>query len=99
MFGHIFLVGDDFKACMDSYSAMRTTGDGDCLLHAVMLSLCGREDTTALMRQLLVLTMTSSQIAAGLQELWQAAESADDAAMGFPAAREHAQLLKGYEQW
>ena len=61
---------------------MKTQGDGDCLLHAVMLALCGQEDTHKIFRQLLVLSMTSSSISDALKKLWHAAEKGEDEAMG-----------------
>ena len=79
---YVQCIDDEMACCCDRLTAMKTRGDGDCLLHAVMQSLCGREDTEKIFRQLLVPTMTSSRISAELKSLWLASESTEDEAMG-----------------
>jgi hypothetical protein len=49
---------------------VRTTGDGDCLLHAVSLSMWGVEDKHQLLRGLLSLVLSSTNPSSKLLILW-----------------------------
>jgi hypothetical protein len=91
-------VDTDFIWALDDSFGMTTTGDGDCLLHAIGLSLCGCEDTDKRLRQLLLLGLSSGESASSFQMLWRTEELREDTRMGFPGAREAAQIVKDFEQ-
>lgn len=84
--GHIF--GDVF--------AIRTTGDGDCLLHALSLCMWGREDHFRLLRGLLSLAFANPVLSKKLEELFVAEEKQRDVDLGFAGAREDRLLREEY---
>ena len=50
--------------------ALRTDGDGDCLLHACALSLWGAHDRAHTLRQRIALALTEPDVAAEFERLW-----------------------------
>jgi hypothetical protein len=67
---------------------IKTTGDGDCLLHAISLCMWGREDKYRLLRGLLSLTVASNEVSTQFMTLWCEEELRRDVALGYPGARD-----------
>ena len=84
--GHPF--GDSF--------AIKTTGDGDCLLHALSLCMWGREDHHRQLRGLLSLTFSNSELNEKFEELFMVEEKQRDVDIGFAGAREDKLLREEY---
>ncbi len=94
----MYIISDEkYKKYENKLIVMRTTGDGDCLIHAVSLSLCGSEDLEKRLRQIMVLTLTSSCHVDRYKEMYCVYESLEDESFGFPNAREPSQLLKDFD--
>jgi hypothetical protein len=68
--------------------AIKTCGDGDCLLHAISLGLWGREDTNRYLRGLLSLALSSEKFCHDLLSYWCEEELQRDISLGFSAARD-----------
>ena len=62
------------SGCFCGLHALKTPGDGDCLLHAVSLSIWGQEDKKQLLRGLLSLVLSSAKISAKFSVLWYVEE-------------------------
>ena len=76
--------------------AIRTTGDGDCLLHALSLCMWGREDLYRLLRGLLSLAFANPHLSEHLEELFVEEEKQRDIDLGFAGAREDKLLREEY---
>lgn len=72
---------------LNSLCCIKTSADGDCLLHAVALCLWGEEDKSGILRQLLAATFRSSLYADKLYSLFVAQEMRNDESLGYPEAR------------
>eukprot|EP00752_Nemacystus_decipiens_P008745 g7806.t1 len=68
--------------------AIRTDGDGDCLLHAVSLSLWGQHDRTLVLRSLVVEVLQDKPSERILFRIWREGQQRADAAAGDNAAFE-----------
>jgi len=76
--------------------AVKTTGDGDCLLHSLSLCMWGREDHFRLLRGLLSLAFSNPELSARLEELFMEEERQRDVDLGFAGAREDKLLREEY---
>jgi hypothetical protein len=76
--------------------AIRTTGDGDCLLHALSLCMWGREDHFRLLRGLLSLAFSNPELSSQLEEMFVEEERQRDEELGFAGAREEKLLREEY---
>ncbi|CAN0266212.1 unnamed protein product, partial [Ectocarpus sp. 12 AP-2014] len=66
--------------------AIRTDGDGDCLLHAVSLSLWGQHDRTLVLRSLVVEILLDKPSEKTLFHVWREGQQRADAAAGDSAS-------------
>lgn len=76
--------------------ALRTTGDGDCLLHALSLCMWGREDHYRLLRGLMSLAFANPELSTELEGLFVKEEKLRDIELGFGGAREDKLLREEY---
>ena len=76
----------------------RTIGDGDCLLHAVSLSVWGQDDKLRVIRQVLALTLIS-KLGEKFRTMWYEEERQNDSDMGLPrGVRSDQQLCSDFEK-
>eukprot|EP00903_Cladosiphon_okamuranus_P006860 g6681.t1 len=68
--------------------AIRTDGDGDCLLHSVSLSLWGQHDRTLVLRSLVVEVLQDKPSEKRLFRVWREGQQRADAAAGDNASFE-----------